>query len=481
MKRLPTHRKLRGSYYTPKVICDFLASWAITSSEAAVLEPSCGDGAFIEAAIERLLGLGVTKKNISKQISGVEYDQKEALKAIERLEKYCISQSQKQIHIGDFFAYCVKHLNDQKFDAIIGNPPFIRYQYFPEEHRVIAFQLMKLMGLRPNRLTNVWVPFLVASALLLKKHGRLAMVIPAELLQVNYAADLRYFLSNYYSRITIFTFKKLLFDDIQQEVVLFTGERDGHEKTGITIVELNDLDELSRYKHTSAESELKLMDHSTEKWTQYYLTNDEIHLVRKLRQDRRLCVLGDIAEVDVGVVTGMNDFFVLSKPQTTEYRLDKYTQRVVGRSGHLQGIIFSEEDFQENIRKKFPAFLLDLPPVNFDKLPKTAQEYVLSGEKQSLHKGYKCSIRKLWYIVPSVWVPDAFMLRQIHYHPKIVLNDAKATCTDTIHRVRFKNSLDKKYFAGAFLNSLTFSFSEIIGRSYGGGVLELEPNEAVPL
>jgi adenine-specific DNA-methyltransferase len=33
----------------------------------------------------------------------------------------------------------------------------------------------------------------------------------------------------------------------------------------------------------------------------------------------------------------------------------------------------------------------------------------------------------------------------------------------------------------AFLNSLTFAFSEVTGRSYGGGVLELEPNEAEKL
>jgi adenine-specific DNA-methyltransferase len=32
--------------------------------------------------------------------------------------------------------------------------------------------------------------------------------------------------------------------------------------------------------------------------------------------------------------------------------------------------------------------------------------------------------------------------------------------------------------AAAFLNSLTFAFAEVLGRSYGGGVLELEPNEA---
>lgn len=70
------------------------------------------------------------------------------------------------------------------------------------------------------------------------------------------------------------------------------------------------------------------------------------------------------------------------------------------------------------------------------------------------------------------------MLRQVHGYPKLILNQAKATCTDTIHRVRLREKANGKMIVAAFLNSLTFAFSEVTGRSYGGGVLELEPNEA---
>jgi adenine-specific DNA-methyltransferase len=125
---------------------------------------------------------------------------------------------------------------------------------------------MQRAGLHPNRLTNSWVPFLVAATLLLKRTGRLAMVIPAELLQVNYAAELRGFLSQHYSYITLITFKKLVFDGIQQEVVLLLGERNGSEHTGIRTIELDGIYDLVTYEHTSfVESKLKEMDHSTEK------------------------------------------------------------------------------------------------------------------------------------------------------------------------------------------------------------------------
>ena len=44
-----------------------------------------------------------------------------------------------------------------------------------------------------------------------------------------------------------------------------------------------------------------------------------------------------------------------------------------------------------------------------------------------------------------------------------------------------RNGVPARIVAATFLNSLTFAFAEITGRSYGGGVLELEPNEAEKL
>ena len=63
--------------------------------------------------------------------------------------------------------------------------------------------LMQDLGLRPNRLTNTWVPFIVACAALLEPGGRLGFIVPAELLQVMYAAQLRSFLADRFDRIEI--------------------------------------------------------------------------------------------------------------------------------------------------------------------------------------------------------------------------------------------------------------------------------------
>jgi len=483
LKPIPSDQKLRGGYYTPKIIADFLAKWAIKSKISEVLEPSCGDGILIESAIVTLKNLGAENNKIAKQIQGIEIDSYEMQKTSRRFIDLGIPLLPSQLYIGDFFTYCKTHLlNTRNFDAIIGNPPFIRYQNFLEENRKIAFELMKEAGLRPNRLTNSWVPFLITSALLLKENGRLAMVIPAELFQVNYAAETRKFLSEYLTRITLITFKRLVFDNVQEEIILLLGEKTEDNNNIIRTIELNGLEDLASYKDNDfTKNQIKPMDHSTEKWTQYFLDQREIELLRTLRSHPNVNIIGNMMQVDVGVVTGENKFFVLTDEQIKDYSLCKYTRRIVSRSGHLQGIIFSESDWATNVSMQYPAYLLLPPDFSVEHMPDDLLKYIEIGEQLGINRGYKCSIRKKWYMVPSTWIPETFMLRQVHSYPKLVCNEAYATCTDTVHRAKCLNSANAKVVASSFLNSLTFAFAEITGRSYGGGVLTFEPNESEKL
>lgn len=502
------NNKLRGGYYTPKPIADFLAKWAISplpassrdarspagflqsaaqqalrATQPTILEPSCGDGIILESCVETLLKSGVPPGLVSELVYGIEFYGSEAGKAIARLQRLNLPGDFNNIRTGDFFKIS-RSLFDkgQQFDAVIGNPPFIRYQNFPEDQRQIAFELMRRVGLNPNRLTNTWVAFLAISSFLLNENGKLAMVIPAELFQVNYAAEIRKFLSDYYKRIVMVAFNKLVFEGIQQEIVLLLCERNHSHDEGINVIEIDDLSELSRLNLKGFEEiELKPIDHSSEKWTQYFLDTQEITLLRELRKHPRVQMSGEAIDVDVGIVTGQNKFFILNEPELNARNLAPYTREIVTRSPHLRGAVFSRSDWEENRERRFPAFIFTPADAPLQDLPVPVQEYISEGEREGIAEGYKCRIRNRWYVVPSVWTPDAFMLRQVNRFPKLVLNLTSATCTDTIHRVKFINGYEGKVVTAAFLNSLTFAFSEITGRSYGGGVLTFEPSEAEKL
>lgn len=468
--------KLRGGYYTPSPIANFICSWAIQSENDLVLEPSCGDGNFIEAAIKRFNELGVLNQDLYGRIRGIELIPDEATKAANRAAVYGLNND--TIVNNDFFSFISKQ-RDARYNSIVGNPPFIRYQNFPPKHRDIAIKMMEDLGLKPNKLTNIWVPFLVVCSSLIAEKGRLGMVIPAELFQVKYAEQTRVFLSDFFERITIVTFKKLVFDGIQQEVVLMLCEKSVPNAHGIRVLQLDDLDQLSDIDFEAvAETEVVEIHHDTEKWTKYFLNPPEIELLRQIKESNQIPKADTILDADVGIVTGRNEFFMLKQSQVVEWNLQEVTTKVVSKSNQLPGILFNDEDFDKNVQRDLPNQLFLPNNTELDQLDRQSQKYIKYGEQKEFHTGYKCRIRKRWYITPSLWIPQGFALRQVNRYPKLVLNDVEASSTDTIHRVRFISEYySPESIVVCFLNSLTFAFSEVTGRSYGGGVMTFEPTE----
>ncbi|PUU69041.1 SAM-dependent methyltransferase [Flavobacterium sp. WLB] len=469
-------KKLRGGYYTPQEITKFICRWSIDKPTQNILEPSCGDGNFIEAVIERFLELGVPKNQLFGLVQGVELMPQEAQKAKNRAEAFGLNSN--TIINSDFFTFLNELDKNRKFDVVVGNPPFIRYQNFPEEHRLKAFEMMNKIGLKPNKLTNIWVPFLVLSSNLLNENGKLGMVIPAELFQVKYASETRIFLSKFFPRITIITFKKLVFKEIQQEVVLLLCEKNITDNKGIRVVEVNTLEELKNLDINAIQKEdVKVLEHNSEKWTKYFLEEKEIQYLRKVKADPRIRLAGEFMITNVGLVTGINEFFMINEKTAKEWNIKEYTKKVVSRSNHFKGIFFNESDFIDNAEADIEGYLFFPPDVDFNELPEVCKNYIRFGESKGFHQGYKCRIRKRWYITPSIYTPDGFALRQVGDYPKIIINKTEASSTDTIHRVRFRTDISPDIIAVSFLNSLSFAFSEITGRSYGGGVLTFEPTE----
>ena len=461
-------RKLRGGYYTPDSISEVMAEWVSLASPSRILEPSAGDGAFIQALAPKL--------SQSARITAIELSGEDAVLAKGR------GDGQTDIFCGDFFSWYESNTPDQYFDAVIGNPPFIRYQDFPERHREVSFALMREIGLNPNRLTNAWAPFVAVGTRALREGGLLAMVLPAELLQVGYAAELRKFLAGEFSDLKLVTFREIVFPKIQQETIIVLGVKGRLRNAEISFIELNDASALTVGRLHKNSDHVNDLHHDKEKWLQYYLSSAELGLIREIEESGTFRPLGEYADVDVGIVTGRNQFFVLSEDQVERMELGQWTIPLVGRSFQIPGLTIYRDEWDRLAEGGHKCYLLQLGSLDRDELSSEALKYVQWGEEQGFHKGYKCRIRMpKWWNVPSVWTPDAFLLRQIHKGPRIISNGSGAVCTDTIHRIRTKGWVSGKDLAAVSMNSLTSAFSEIRGRSYGGGVLELEPTEAESL
>lgn len=464
LKEDNTKQKLRGAYYTPYPLAKkMIELFEGEPGMERILEPSCGDGVFIDGVID-------TESFRNTKVTAIELDKKEASCLKKRLK------DQKNIKIlnQDFFDYYRSYYKKEKYDLILGNPPYIRYQYLEEHQRETMSGILMAHGMKANKLVNAWVGFLVASIQMLGPKGKIAFVIPAEILQVAYAEDLRFYLSDNLSKITLITFEELVFPDIEQEILVFIGEKGG-EQEGIRIIELMDLKDLKNLDLGSVE--FQKLQHVHEKWTKYFTNADENRMISRIRKDERFQKMSDTALINVGITTGNNKYFSVGHDTVEKYGFEHIVRPLIGRSSHASGIYFTREDWEKNISNAKAAYLLDFPDIPFKDYPREHKKYIRAGEESGENKGYKCSIRERWYRIPSIWVPDGFFLRRNNRYPKFVLNDCDAVSTDTMHRIKFYEGVEPERILLSYYNSISFAFTEICGRSYGGGVLEILPGE----
>ncbi len=467
-----TTTKLRGGYYTDPDIANFLLKWVLNIHPKSILEPSCGDGVFLR-------GLSKISTNGLKSIQAFEIEPVEAEKAKQSAGNF--KKVDVQITSRDFLGWSLTRLlNPPQFDAVVGNPPFIRYQYLDGDLQNISEQIFKVFHLPFTKHTNAWVPFIISSLALLRPGGRLAMVVPSELLHVLHAESLRLYLTKVCSRVLIFDPQELWFEGTLQGAILLLAEKKNSPEEhfqGVSIIPTRSKDFLSedpeeyfeKAKYTNGET-------VKGKWMLALLTSAEREVLSKAKENSGVYQFDDIADVAVGIVTGANDFFLVPDAIVKQYSLKKWAYPMFGRSEHVPGIVFDDDAITRNKELGVPTNFIWFSDEKISSLPDDVKTYIKLGEKEELHKRYKCRIREPWYSVPSVYSTTIGLPKRSHSFPRLVFNKAQAYTTDTTYRVRHKK-FDEPTIVYSFINSLTALTAEVEGRHYGGGVLELVPSE----
>ena len=464
--------KLRGGYYTDLDIAIFLTRWALQAQPKRLLEPSCGDGAFIEA-------VGQLNHSSLRDLAAFEIDRSEAAKASRRARK--LHALRINVLTKDFLEWGLSNpARLAQFDAVVGNPPFIRYQYLDDQCQLRMRKISERFELPFAGHTNAWVPFVLLSIACLKPGGRLAMVIPAEILHVLYAQPLRAFLSKNCSRILFIDTEDLWFSGTLQGVVLLMAEKgspDQCQSARIAIAHVADRSFLKEDPEAQFEkASFTNMKDLKGKWTRLILTPGERTLLDGVARHPAVFQFQQIAHVDVGIVTGANKFFLVPDQTVSRFKLQPWAAPMFGRSQHARGVIYDTEAHDENRREGLATNFLWLKQTKISDFPETVRQYILMGEATGLHRRYKCRIRKPWYNVPSVSSAPVAMLKRSHLYPRLILNRMGALTTDTAYRIRpFR--IDPAQLVCSFINSLTALTAELEGRHYGGGVLELVPSE----
>lgn len=197
-----------GAVFTREWVVDLMLDLCDYRSErdlAAIrlLEPSCGDGAFLLRIVQRL---SQSLKSHGRSLS----DAYDAIRAYDlqgrnvKAARECVAElleaaGWKNVH--DIVAHWIRHADyllagdGADFDLVIGNPPYVRAQDIPEERRNTYMRLWSTMTMG----TDIFVGFIEKGLRSLKREGRLCFIVADRWQHNAYGRKLRKLISERYA------------------------------------------------------------------------------------------------------------------------------------------------------------------------------------------------------------------------------------------------------------------------------------------
>ncbi len=226
-----------GQHYTPQSVASLLAAFAVRSENDLVFDPSCGDGRLLLEAL-RLKRELAPRRRSSRNAAEV-YGVDRSGRAIE-----LAAQTGAQVAVADFFDIAPGALTESiilpaAFDAIIGNPPYIRQELMGTRDKQRIARRLKLDRVASDGIhwprwsgrSDIYVYFFAHAIRFLKSNGRLVFLTASSWLDVGYGAALREFLlANFRVIVVIESSCESFFEDASINTAITVLEREPNAK-----------------------------------------------------------------------------------------------------------------------------------------------------------------------------------------------------------------------------------------------------------
>ena len=315
---------------TPRPLADAMVAALGDSAGLRWLEPSVGDGVFLQSLAAA--GVGPSR------IRGLD------------LDPMCgAHDTLGRVLRGREFLYWSARTRE-RFNRVVANPPYAALTRMPSSMRDAAARvLVPGSSSRVSNRANSWFAFLCAGIGLLKPNGSLAFLLPASWEYSNYASPLRKGISEFFDRVEVHRSQELLFPGVLEgnTVLLAFGYRPTRPETALgrslALVEHEGLTEIldglrNRAQRTVASQEPSAA--SSGETPPHPEDRPRVPLIGKkiwTRLETGVLRLGDVFEIRIGAVTGDARFFVLSEAQRIQHQLPRSALRpVISRSHHLR-------------------------------------------------------------------------------------------------------------------------------------------------
>jgi tRNA1(Val) A37 N6-methylase TrmN6 len=450
-------QKQTGSFYTESKIARRLVQWAVRNPNDSVLEPSFGEGIFIAEALARFRLL----KNCHPHITAIEIQHDVFAKL-----KQTLSENNLNAYAADFLSMDVS----QKFDAVIGNPPYIRIKKLPQYQKYNARKIIEKHAVHCPNNGSLWFPFVLHATDALKTNGRLGFVMPFEITYARYAAGLWKMLSEQYASISICRIHEDFFPNVDVETVLLLAEGKGGHTAHVnyhiydTIADL-----LACNVKNTAHIPISKIGAVSKPFVYSLLTKEQQALINQFRNEKITAPAAGMCKFKIGYVCADKKYFHPDSDTRNHYRLplDNFIPAILNAKELNGGTGIGAEANTGQCKNK-----LYLP----HNITEGDKRYIQSGEMLGVHQKYKCRVRSPWYMTPQVEIPDV-ILSVFGETPKLAVNKGKYAVSNSL-LCGILSSITAKEFVCRWYNSLTLLSLELNVHSLGGGSFVIIPSEA---
>ena len=292
-------KKQNGVVFTPEWIVNFmvdeiLISQKITGDEK-ILDAGCGEGVFAAIAAKKFSKISGKKieKVIEDNIYFADISEEYVEKTKQNLQKLSENKITKFNAITDDFCF---HTFKEKFDFIIGNPPYVRIQNLNDKRE----QLQKYYATASSGSIDLYFCFFEQAIRLLNEGGKIAFITPNSHFYSAAGKNLRNLMLPYLTKIINFDHFQAFKDATTYTAITFLQK----EKSGDFLYAenfKNNLDDLA-YKIISARHM------RSERWEFF----DKEHLNKIIKLNKKYSTLQEVADIHYGIATLKDDVYIFS-------------------------------------------------------------------------------------------------------------------------------------------------------------------------
>lgn len=433
--------KKYGQFFTPDYIAKFMADW-VAKDASNILDPAIGNSLFFRQ---------LKNDNIKK----VGYD----------IDKNIVDyfDYNYEIIISDYLLSDVS----EKFDAIICNPPYNRFQSI-DNRKEIKKKFLNDYNIELNGYTNQAILFLIKSIMELKKNGRIAYIIPTDFLESSYGEQIKELMLKQNILYSIINLEYTVFDNATTTSCILLLQKCKNEN--VKMINIKNKDEFLTIDLENT-STIRYEDlNPKEKW---------LKIFRNQKDYNNLVKVNKYLRVSRGIATGCNEFFILSENDIKKNKLyKKYFKFCISRSADVKNLIFSNKDIDDLNYQSKRIYLLDINEKDVMN-DINLQNYIAKGEIDKINEKYLLKCRSPWYSMEKKKISPIWITNASRGNIKIVRNITNTHNLTTFHSA-FIHEKYKNITNIIFCYLVSNVGQEILQRNkktMGGGLDKYQPSD----